>query len=159
MPTLSIERRELPAEPILFVRQRAARHELSGAIAQGVGQVYMHAQKAGLPLAGHPFTRYVSAGPGLLTIEVGFRLAGRAAGEGDVEAGELQGGPAVVAVHGGPYEQLAETYAAMERWMEQNGLSPAGAAWEWYVTDPADHPDPADWRTEVYWPVARTDRR
>jgi AraC family transcriptional regulator len=159
MPTLSIERRELPAEPILFVRQRAARHELSGAIGQGVGQVYMHAQKAGLALAGHPFTRYVSAGPGLLTIEVGFRLAGKAAGEGDVEAGELQGGPAVVAVHGGPYEQLAETYAAMERWMDQNGLSPAGAAWEWYVTDPADHPDPANWRTEVYWPVTAIDRR
>ena len=76
-------------------------------------------------------------------------------GEGEVEAGELPGGPAVVAVHAGPYDQLAETYAAMERWMEQNGLRPGAAAWEHYVTDPAEHPDPADWRTEIYWPVAR----
>ena len=30
----------------------------------------------------------------------------------------------------------------------------SGAPWESYVTDPADHPDPADWRTEVYWPLA-----
>jgi AraC family transcriptional regulator len=75
MPTLSIERRELPVQPILFVRRRAARHELSGAIGEGVGQVYLHAQKAGLALAGHPFTRYQSSGPGLFTIEVGFRVA------------------------------------------------------------------------------------
>ncbi len=23
------------------------------------------------------------------------------------------------------------------------------------VTDPAQHPDPADWRTEVYWPLEK----
>jgi AraC family transcriptional regulator len=155
MPSLSIERRELTAQPVLFVRQKTARHELSGAIAQGVGRVYMHAQKAGLALAGHPFTRYLATGPGLLTIEVGFRFADAVTGEGDVEAGELPGGPAVVGVHGGPYDRLAETYAAMERWMEQNGLRPGGAPWEHYVTDPAEHPDPADWRTDIYWPVAR----
>jgi AraC family transcriptional regulator len=155
MPSLSIERRDLTAQPILFVRLKTARHELSSAIAQGVGKVYMHAQKAGLALAGHPFTRYPSTGPGLLTIEVGFRFADAVTGEGEVEAGELQGGPTVVAVHGGPYEQLAETYAAMERWMEQNGLHPGGAPWEHYVTDPAEHPDPADWRTDIYWPVSR----
>jgi AraC family transcriptional regulator len=153
MPTLSIERRELAAKPILYVRLRTARHELPTAIAEGVGKSYMYAQKAGIALAGHPLTRYLSAGPGLLDVEVGIPLTAGAAGEGDVQAGELPGGPAVVAVHGGPYEQLSETYAAMERWMTTNGLHPGGAPWEWYVTDPAEHPDPANWRTEVYWPL------
>lgn len=154
MPMLSIERRDLQAQPILFARLRAARHELPNAIAEGVGKVFMHAQQASIALAGHPFTRYPSTGPGLLTIEVGFRLSAPAPGAGDVEAGALPAGPAIVAVHGGPYDQLSETYAAAERWMEANGLQPAAAPWEWYVTDPAEHPNPADWRTEVYWPVA-----
>ncbi len=154
MPTLLIERRDLSPQPILYTSLRAARHELSRAIAEGVGKVFMHAQKAGVALEGHPFTRYTSSGPGLLAIDVGFQLAAPAPGDGAVEAGSLDGGPAVVAVHGGPYEQLAETYAAIERWMEENGLRPAGAPWEWYVTDPAEHPDPADWRTEIYWPAA-----
>ena len=153
MPTLSIERRELAAQPTLSVRLRAARHELAQAIGEGVGKVYMYAQQSGVALAGHPFTRYLSAGPGLLTIEVGFRLSAGAAGNGDVDAGQLPGGAAVVAMHGGPYDQLAETYAAAERWMDANGFRPADAPWEWYVTDPAEHPDPADWRTEVFWPV------
>lgn len=155
MPTLSIERRELDAQPILKVRTKAARHELSNAIGQCVGKVYMHAQSAGVPLAGHPFTRYLSAGPGLMEIEVGFRVGSGAAGAGDIEADVLPAGPAAVALHAGPYDQLAETYAALERWMEENGQRPAGAPWESYVTDPADHPDPADWRTEVYWPVTK----
>lgn len=155
MPMLSIERRELAAQPILFVRLKTARHELPQTIAQGVGKVYMHAQQAGIALAGHPFTRYVDVGPGLMTIEVGFRVSAEAAGHGEIEADRLPGGPAVVAVHGGPYDQLGETYAAAERWMDENGLRPAGAPWEYYATDPAEHPDPADWRTEVYWPSAR----
>jgi AraC family transcriptional regulator len=154
MSTLLIERRELTPQPILYTSLKAARHELSRAIAEGVGKVFMHAQTAGVALEGHPFTRYTSSGPGLLAIDVGFQLAAPAPGEGAVEAGALEGGPAVVAVHGGPYEQLAETYAAIERWMEENGLRPAGAPWEWYVTDPAEHPDPANWRTEIYWPAA-----
>lgn len=159
MPTLSIERRELTERPVLFVHLQAARHELSGAIAEGAGKAYAHAQATGLAIAGHPFTRYLSAGPGLMEIEVGLPLDAAAATvattAGDVQAGVLPGGAAVVAVHAGPYDQLAETYAAMERWMGGNGLRPAGAPWEWYVTDPAEHPDVADWRTEVYWPASR----
>jgi AraC family transcriptional regulator len=153
MPTLSIDRRELAATPILFVRLRAARHELAAAIAEGVGKSYMYAQKAGVAMAGHPLTRYLSAGPGMLSIEVGLPIAAAAPGEGEVESGVLQSGPAAVAIHAGPYDQLGETYAALERWIEAQGLRPGGPPWEWYTTDPAEHPDPADWRTEVYWPV------
>ena len=42
----------------------------------------------------------------------------------------------------------------MEQWIAAEGLQSAGPAWEIYVTDPADHPDPADWRTELCWPLA-----
>ena len=154
MPTLSIERQEIAAQPVLFVRTRSARHELASAIGAGVGQSYMQAQKAGLAMAGPPFTRYPSMSAGLITIEAGVPLAAPAGGDGAVEAGELPGGPVVVAMHAGPYEQLTETYAAIERWIEAQGLRPNGAPWESYLTDPADHPDQADWRTAVYWPIA-----
>jgi AraC family transcriptional regulator len=154
MPTLSIDRQTLAAQPVVFVRLRAARHELPTAIGEGLGKSFTYAQKAGLAIAGRPFVRYPSTGPGLLTIEAGAPLAAEAPGEGEVEAGSLPGGPAVVALHAGPYDQLSETYAAMERWMETNGVRPGGAPWESYITDPADFPDPGDWRTEVYWPLA-----
>jgi AraC family transcriptional regulator len=154
MPTLSIERRELTQQPALIIRRRIPRAELQPTLAECLGRVFGHCIKAGIPLDGRPFARYLSTGPGLWTIEAGKPLAAPAAGDGDIEAVMLPGGPAAFAVHGGLYDQLGETYEAIERWMEANGVRPGAAPWESYITDPADHPDPADWRTEVYWPLA-----
>lgn len=155
MPTLSIERRELGAQDILFVRLRAARHEIANAIGEGLGKAFPYSQRMGLAIAGRPFTRYLASGPGLFSIEVGMPVATAPQGEGAVEAGTLPGGPVAVAMHAGPYDQLSETYAALERWIEANGYRAGGAPWESYITDPADHPDPADWRTEVFWPLEK----
>jgi AraC family transcriptional regulator len=154
MPTLSIARKTLAAQPALIVRSRVARHELSSAIGEGLGKTFPYALGAGLAIAGRPFARYVSMGPGLITVEVGMPVATPAPGAGEIEAVVLPGGPAAVAVHAGPYDQLAETYAALERWIDTNGFKIAGPPWESYVTDPADHPDQNDWRTEVCWPLA-----
>ena len=153
MPTLSIERREIAPQPILFVRLKVARHELSSAIGEGLGQAFPYSQRVGVAIAGRPFTRYQSTGPGLFRIEVGMPVATATKGESRVESGTLPGGPVAVAMHGGSYDTLTETYAALERWIEANGYRTSGAPWESYITDPADLPDPADWRTEVYWPL------
>ena len=154
MPTLSIERRELSPQPFLFVRLRAGRHEISQAIAEALGKAFPYVTQNNLPIAGRPTARYLTSGPGLFDMQVGVPIAVASHGQGDVQTGELPGGPVAVGVHGGSYESLAETYATMERWMEANGYRPGGAPWEAYVTDPGELPDAKDWRTEVYWPLA-----
>ena len=154
MPTLSLARQDLTEQPVVFVRVRAARHEIPAAIASGLGKAFPFALQAGLAIAGRPYARYHTTGPGLFTMDVGVPVGASTAGAGEVEVGTLPGGPALLAVHAGPYEQLGETYAAMERWMEEHGCQPNGGPWESYITDPAEHPDPAEWRTEVYWPIA-----
>jgi AraC-like DNA-binding protein len=73
--------------------------------------------------------------------------------EGDVLAETLPGGPAAVTIHSGPYDQLHAAYPALEEWIAANGFHPAGAPWEAYLNDPADHPNPQDWKTEVCWPI------
>jgi AraC family transcriptional regulator len=153
MPTLSIERRQIPAQRFLFVQSKVARTEIANAIAEGLGKVFPHAMKAGL--AGRPTARYLTNSPELLEMQVGVPIAAPAAGEGDVQAGELPGGPVALAVHAGAYEQLGDTYAAIERWMEANGCRGGGAPWESYVTDPGEVPDVKDWRTEIYWPLEK----
>ena len=153
MPMLSIERRDLSPAHVLIVRARCARHELAKTMAECFGKAFPYAMQSGVPLAGRPFTRYLSTGPGLFTIESGCVLGAAAAGAGEIEAATLPGGAAAVAMHGGSYDTLSETYAEMERWMEKNGMRPAGAPWESYITDPAEHPDPSNWRTEISWPL------
>ena len=63
MPTLSIERREIAPQHILFVRLRAGRHEIANAIGEGLGKAFPYSQRLGLAIAGRPFTRYLSTGP------------------------------------------------------------------------------------------------
>jgi len=155
MPVLSIDRQERPEQALLLIRRRIARSELATALAECFGALFTHGQRAGLPIAGWPLARYVSMGPGLWTIEAAMPLAAPAAAVGEMEPGSLPAGPVALAIHTGPYEQLADTHAAIERWIEAQGLRADGAPWEAYITDPAQHPDPRDWRTEVCWPLAR----
>lgn len=153
MPMLSTTIRPLQPQPALIIRSRIARDEIAATLGQSFGRIVQHALATGGVLAGQPFARYPEFGAGLITIEAGMPLAAPVPGSGDIEAFTLPGGLTAVAVHGGPYDKLSETFTAFERWIAAQGHSPDGPPWEVYVTDPAEHPDSADWRTEIYWPV------
>jgi AraC family transcriptional regulator len=153
MPDIALVRRD--PQPVLLVRRRVPIDALQPTLAECLPAVFGHCVAHGIAMAGPPFTRYVEVGPGMLTVECGVPVVEPgAAGAGEIQGGELPGGDLAVAVHRGPYERLRETHGAIEQWIEASGLKAAGPAWETYLTDPAEHPDPADWRTEVCWPTA-----
>lgn len=154
MPTQTIERRVLEHEqPILFIRRRIAFADLQQVMGECFGALYGHGQVAGLAIAGLPIARFVTAGPGLWTVDFIMPLAVPAEASGEMQPGTLAAGPVAFAVHHGLYEGLPEANAAIERWIEQNGFEVAGPMWESYVTDPGEMPNPADWRTEIFWPL------
>lgn len=149
-----VSREERPSVPVLFLRRRIAPSAVASVLGECLPAVYAHCQRRGLAFGGPPFTRHARSGPGLITLECGMPLADAAEGDAPIEAGALQGGTLAVAIHQGGYDTLAETYACVEAWIESEGHAPAGPPWETYLTDPAEHPDPADWRTEICWPIA-----
>ena len=150
----SIIRKELAPQPVLIVRRRVKRSDIAATIGEALPHIFIHAQQNGIALAGLPFTRYVEMGPGMITMEPGMRVSSpNPSGQGEIIADTLPGGPAVTTVHSGPYDKLTEAYAALEQWMDAHGLTPAGAPWECYLNDPSEHPNPKDWKTEVFWPV------
>jgi AraC family transcriptional regulator len=157
--TYSITKNDLSLQPILVARRRVGRSEIAATIGEVLPKIFLYAQKNGIALTGLPFTRYVDVGPGLLTIEPGMRIA--AAGEDlnsidpEIVSDTLPAGPAASTTHIGSYDKLPDAYAAIQQWIEAEGLVAAGAPWESYVTDPAEYPDPKDWKTEVFWPLAR----
>lgn len=106
MSLRSIERKDVAPMPFLFVRRQASQSETARTLAECFGIVYPHCVKSGLEMAGFPLARYPVVGP-LMTIEAGVPLIKPTISEGEMECGELAGGPVVFAVHGGPYDQLA----------------------------------------------------
>jgi AraC family transcriptional regulator len=153
MPILSISRKLIAPQHILCIRRRVAPSELQQTLGECFGKLFTHAAKSGLPIAGWPICRYVSTGLGLWTIEPAVPVAAPASSEGEMRADMLPGGWVALGIHAGPYDGLPDTNAAIERWIEASGFEACGDAWEHYVTDPAQHPDAADWRTEVVWPL------
>jgi AraC family transcriptional regulator len=153
MSLLSVECKKVTPMPFLFVRRQSSQSEISATLAECFGIAFGFAVKAGLPVAGFPLARYPVVGP-LMTIEGGVPLLSPAPPEGELEYCELPGGPVVFAVHGGPYDRLGDTHATILRWIQDRKLRVVGPHWEWYVTDPAEHPNPDDWRTHIYYPLA-----
>ena len=163
--TYNIIKKDLDSQPVLVARRRVKRSEIAATIGESLGHIFQYAQANGIALTGHPITRYVEVGPGLLTIEPGMRIVSRQSpAAGAVADSELAGGgvaelalpagPVATTIHAGPYDTLPEAYAALESWIESNGLRSAGPPWEDYITDPTEFADPKDWKTEVCWPVA-----
>ncbi|MGH8216999.1 MAG: helix-turn-helix domain-containing protein [Steroidobacteraceae bacterium] len=151
--TYDISERVLNPQPVLVVRRRVKRSDISKVLGEMLGTVFLHAQRAGATLVGQPLTRYLEWGPGLVSIEAGLPIAARIEGEGAVLAEALPGGRTAVTTHHGPYAQLLDAHAAVQQWIEENGHRTTGSPWEVYVTDPADEPDPKNWRTDVFWPI------
>jgi len=149
----SITKKEIPPQPVLVVRRRVKPSEIAATLAAEFHRIFLHAQKTGAVMAGQPLTRYVEWGPGLVTIEPGLPITAPGSGEGDIAADTLPGGLAATTTHFGAYDKLTEAHAAVQVWIEAQGLSPRGAPWEIYVTDPGDYPDPKDWKTEIFWPL------
>jgi effector-binding domain-containing protein len=89
-------------------------------------------------VTGPPVTVYRVLSGDEFEVEAGFPVATEITADGAVVPGQLPGGPAVEAVHIGPYETLASTYREIQEWTRQQGLHPAPLMWESYLTDPED---------------------
>lgn len=147
-----ITRQTIEPATVLYQRRRVEHAKIAETLGQILPHVFTYATKAQIPLAGPPLCRYRDWGPALVTLEAGIPVAeGAAAGDG-VEVGQLWAGEAAVTIHTGPYDTLTDAYTAVDKWLAANGLLPADALWESYLTDPGEVPDPAEWKTQIFWP-------
>ncbi len=150
----SIIKKKVEPQPVLAIRRQVKPSEIATTLGEVYGRVFAHVQQKGIAMGGAPYARYLEMRPGLWTIEAGLPVAAPAHGEGDIEAGTLPGGLVAMTTHAGAYDRLSEAHAAIQKWIESERLTSAGAPWESYITDPGNYPDPKDWKTEVFWPVA-----
>ncbi len=152
-----ITRRELDAIPVLYGTRKLDRDKIADGLAEVLPAAFGYAMAQGLAMAGPPYVRYIDESPAFVTVEAGVQLAEEAPeppADAGVSAGVIPASTVATTVHKGPYETLGESYVAIDRWMNDQGVSPAGPFWEVYLTDPAEVPDPADWLTEINWPIA-----
>ena len=149
----TIVKQDKTETPFLFIRRQVKPEDIAEALGSMLPTVFQYATAKGIAFAGPPTVRYPSFGPGLVTLEAGLPVAVQAEGEGEIELGALTGGPAATTVHKGPYDGLGAAHEAVQAWLVENGKVSGGAPWESYLNDPGEVPNPADWLTEINWPI------
>ena len=110
-------------------------------------------QAQGVQPAAPPFGKYYGTPTAVVDVEAGFPVTAAIQAAGDVIPGSLPAGKVVEALHVGPYDTMESTYAEMQRYLADTGLTPSTVMWECYLSDPETEPDPATWRTQICWPV------
>lgn len=155
--TYDISTKTVDAIPVLYQAHRVPQSEIGGVLAETLPAVFGYVMENGLQPAGHPFVRYTGMSSAFFEIEAGIPLV-TAPEEAPAEdtaiiSGELPAGTVATTIHKGPYEGLQGAYAALELWVNDSEYDAAGAPWEIYFTDPGEVPNPADWRTEVSFPI------
>ena len=145
---------DLAEQHTAVVHEQVPMAELTSFFARAF-EAAMHAIRAqrGVPV-GPPFGAYHGPPGETVDVEAGFPVAAPIDDTESVVAGTLPGGPAVEALHVGPYDTMTRTYAEIEAWMAEQGATPGPVMWESYLTDPESEPNPSTWRTLIVWPTA-----
>lgn len=155
--TYDITIQDVAAVPVIFQARKVEREQIGTALAECLPAVFGYVMENGLAPAGHPFVRYNSMSSAYFEIHAGIPLVEAASDDPPAESamsrGKLPAGRVATTIHTGPYEGLAAAYAELDRWIEASEHTSSGPPWEVYLTDPGEVPDPAQWQTQVFFPV------
>jgi hypothetical protein len=150
---------ERPQQPYVAIRAIVSMQTI-GEAATRFPAVFAWLAARGLAPAGAPFLKYDSIDmPGRLEIEVGVPVAAPVDGDGEVVSGTLPSGRyAGLTVVGRPSDLAGHTRTLLDWAAERNlrfdqvrtnGTERWTGRLEIYNTDPAVHPDPGEWETEL----------
>ncbi|HEX9746080.1 MAG TPA: GyrI-like domain-containing protein [bacterium] len=145
---------EFAGAKTLSIRTKTTPDKIGETLAQILPEVHKYATESGAQITGMPFTIYHMWEDHECEIEGGIPVAAPVDGNDRVKNSELPNSKVLTTLHQGPYEDLIHAYLEMGKYMQANGIKPTGPVWDSYITDPHEIPDPKDYQTRIYWPVA-----
>jgi effector-binding domain-containing protein len=155
-----IEIKDVPAQPVLVIRQRAPLEKMSEVIPAAFEEIAGYLHERGLEPIGPPTTICPYADDeGMVDVSNAWTIGSDVTGRGRIEATTLPACTVLAYEHRGHYNELDRSYRALQELVEREGLTIAGEPREVYWTDPEDLPDPADWLTEIQFPIVRDEVR
>ncbi len=146
------EIKEQVAQPTLSIRGRTPIDGLPQLLGESYGKIAGYLAELGEGPAGAPFAAYYNMDMQDLDVEIGFPVSKPLAGKGDIQASEVPGGKLAVAMHVGPYGDIAPAYDALFQFVKEQGYEPTGISYEFYLNDPEETP-PEKLQTQIIFPL------
>lgn len=108
-----------------------------------------------IQVAGPPFAYYIDYDEetGFSNAMIGIPLAEPVKSSGEMVAKTFKETKAAITVHSGEYEFLKDSYDALSKYAEDEGLKLTGGAFEIYKKTMMESPNPFDWKTVIAYPL------
>jgi effector-binding domain-containing protein len=138
----------------LAIRDTANASTIGQKIAMYFGKLNEEIADQNLEIAGAPFTIYYSDSNTDFDFDTAMPLKAPGKANGNIISATIPAGKAVVVSYYGPYELTGMAHEAANKYISNNNdLTISGPPREVYVTDSESEPDPANWLTQVIYPV------
>ena len=150
-----VQVKEVPAQHVAVIRKHASMKTIGQDISTGFAAIGEATGRVGVPLAGPPFLIMFdvidedSEGD----IAIAFPVAMAFSGAGEVVGREDPAMTVASTMHRGAYDEIGPAYTTLVGWIQEHGHEIVGPPREVYLTDPSETPDPADYVTEIQFPI------
>lgn len=141
------------AQPALTIRSQVSPLALAHTIRESILAVSHYIREKGSIPAGPPFVAYHGFDGREQEVEIGFPITPGLEGRDPIKVSELPAGKSASYHYVGPYEKLPEVRTALEQWLNTNGYTKSGAAYEIYLNDPQTTA-PKNLETELMYPLS-----
>jgi len=141
------------------IRTKVKMSDIPAVLPPLIPEVFQWMEKNKIMPTGPCFFRYLSYdSDDQLLVDVGVPAQAPAQGDGRIITGSFPAANYVTVRYTGDYKELSHVHMALESWMKENGIKEGaqkidgkeyGARTEFYITDPQEVPDPANWETDV----------
>ena len=143
------ELQELAPVAALVIRAYAAVADIGALFESGFGEMEHLLQRQGKKRPDTSFAHYYGMNNGKIEVEFGFPVDESVHGGGRAVIATAPSGKAVGCQYIGPYADIEPAYTALMKWVNDNGLTMNGEAYEIYLDDPFLTP-PDQLRTQVH---------
>lgn len=141
------------AQPAMSIRTKTAVQNLPMVLGKAFGDIATYIGEQGQQPQGPPFVAYYNMDMENLDIEIGFPVAKKLPGKGEVKASEIPAGKVATCIYTGPYgEGMKAAYEALGKLVEEKGSVPTGTVYEIYLNSPMDTP-PEKLMTQILFPL------
>jgi effector-binding domain-containing protein len=138
--------KSVPEQPILVIRERTRREDLSLTIGRLLDGVYEFARQELPRGVGLNVVQYFDWGAEFV-IEVGVIVPIGTPGAGNIRLSATPAGRVATTTHWGTYDGLTAAHSALLAWCREHDLEPTGRNWEIYGHW---NEDPAERRTDIF---------
>ncbi|MCK9612847.1 MAG: GyrI-like domain-containing protein [Bacteroidales bacterium] len=153
--TSDITIKEMEKQYAIYIMDSSKCSEVDVIIGKLFGEIFQFLGMNKIECTSPPFARYLvwDEKADRNVLEAGTFIKAPVEGNERVKFQEIPAQKYARAMHTGAYETVYNTYTAIEKYIKDHNLTPAGPPMEIYITDPEKETDMTKWETEVLYPI------